>query len=117
MIRNFICAAPRGVFPVGPVEPVELREIRGGHVGPARGTGGTGVGRRGAAGVEIFLHSSTGPTNRFHQNQQTACSTTGSTCTHPRRCRVLRRSSVSPPVFMDDQISIVSSPNSSRLRP
>ena len=70
MICNFVCAAPWVVFPVGPVEPVELRGIRRGHVGPARGTGGTGAGRAPAAGVKIFLRGSTGPTDRFHQNQQ-----------------------------------------------
>ena len=70
MICNFVCAAPWVVFPVGLVEPVELRGIRRGHVGPARWTGGTGVGRPSADGVEIFLRGSTGPTDRSHQNQQ-----------------------------------------------
>ena len=70
MICNFGRAAPRSVFPVGPVEPVELGGIRRGHVAPARGTGGTGVGRPGAAGGQICLRGSTGPTGQFHQNQQ-----------------------------------------------
>jgi hypothetical protein len=71
VICNFISTAPWGVFPVGLVEPVELRGIRRGHVGPARGTGGTGAaGQARAAGVKIFLRGSTGPTDRFHQNQQ-----------------------------------------------
>jgi hypothetical protein len=70
VICNFVCAAPWVVFPVGLVEPVELRGIRRSHVGPARGTGGTGVGRPSAAGVKIFLRGSTGPTDRSHQNQQ-----------------------------------------------
>jgi hypothetical protein len=84
---------------VGPVEPVKLGEVQRGHVAPARGTGGTGVGWPGA-GVKIFLPNST-----------------GSTSTHPRCCRVLRRSSVLPNVFMDDKLSIVSSADSSKLRP
>jgi hypothetical protein len=70
MICNFVCAAPWVVFPVGLVEPVELPGIRRSHVGPARGTGGTGVGRAGAAWVRIFLRGSTGSTDRSHQNQQ-----------------------------------------------
>lgn len=71
MICNFVCADPLGVFPVGLVEPVELRGIRRGHVGPARGTGGTGAaGQAREAGMKISLHGSTGPTRRFHQNQQ-----------------------------------------------
>ena len=71
MICNFVCAAPWVVFPVGLVEPVELRGIRRGHVGPARGTGGTGAaGQARAAGVKIFLRGSTGPTDRSHQNGQ-----------------------------------------------
>ena len=70
MICNFVCAAPWVVFPVGLVEPVELHGIRRGHVGPARGTGGTGAGQARAAGVKIFLRGSTGPTDRSHQNRQ-----------------------------------------------
>ena len=70
MICNYVCAAPRVVFLVEPVEPVELRGIRRGQVTPARGTGGTGLGRPPAAGLKIFLHGSTGTTDRFHHNQQ-----------------------------------------------
>ncbi len=70
MTCNFVCGAPWVVFPVRPVEPVELRGIRRGHVGPARGTGGTGAGRARAAGVNISLRGSTGPTDRSHQNQR-----------------------------------------------
>ena len=70
MICNYVCAAHWVVFPVELVEPVELRGIRRGQVTPARGTGGTGFGRPPAAGLKIFLHGSTGTTDRFHHNQQ-----------------------------------------------
>jgi hypothetical protein len=52
------------------VEPVELRGIRRGHGGPARGTGGTGARAAHTAEERILLVGSTGPTDRFHQNQQ-----------------------------------------------
>ena len=90
MIRNFVCAAPQVVFPVELVEPVELRGIRRGHVGPARGTGGTGAaGHARAAGVKIFLRGSppVPPTGSTKINK-TACSTTGSTWP-PRSATVL----------------------------
>jgi hypothetical protein len=70
VICNYVCAAHWVVFPVELVEPVKLRGIRRGHVGPARGTGGTGAGQAREAGVKISLHGSTGPTRWFHQNQQ-----------------------------------------------
>jgi len=52
------------------VEPVELHGIQLGHVGPARGTGGTGVRAAHTAEQRILLAGSTSPTNRSHQNQQ-----------------------------------------------
>jgi hypothetical protein len=70
VICNFVCSAPQVVFRVGLVVPVELHGIRRGPVGPARGTGGTGAGRARAAGVNISLRGSTGPTDRSHQNQR-----------------------------------------------
>jgi hypothetical protein len=70
VICNYVCAAHWVVFPVELVEPVELRGVRRGHVGPARGTGGTGAGQARAARVQIFLHGSTGPTRQSHQNRQ-----------------------------------------------
>ncbi len=70
MICNFVCGAPWVVFPVGLVEPVELHGIRRGHVGPVRGTGGTGAGRARTARVKICPGGSTGPTDRSHQNQR-----------------------------------------------
>ena len=70
MICNFVCPAPVVVSPVGLVVPVELHWIRRRHMGPARGTGGTGAGQARAARVQIFLHGSTGPTRQSHQNRQ-----------------------------------------------
>jgi hypothetical protein len=70
VICNFAGAAPWVVFPVGLVEPVELHGIQRGHVGPARGTGGTGVVRPRAAVMQILLRGSTSTTGRYHQNQQ-----------------------------------------------
>ena len=67
MICNFVCAAPWGVFPLGLVKPVELGGIRRGRVAPTRGTGGTGFG---CCRVKIFMYGSTGPTDRFRQDQQ-----------------------------------------------
>ena len=80
MICNSVFVAPRIVSPVGLVVPVELHGIRRGHVGPARGTGGTGVRQAHAAERENLASSvppvpPTGPT----KINKTACSTTGST--------------------------------------
>jgi hypothetical protein len=54
VICNFVCVASWVVFPAGLVEPVELHGIQRGHVGPARGTGGTAVGRAPDAQVKIL---------------------------------------------------------------
>ena len=56
VICNFAGTAHPVVFLVGLVEPVELHGIPCGHVGPTRGTGGTGVVRHDA-----------NPTAWFHQ--------------------------------------------------
>ena len=70
MICNFMCAALPVVLPVGLVEPVELKAILSILVELRGGTGGTGVIRPRAAGMQIFLRGSTSTTGRYHQNQQ-----------------------------------------------
>jgi hypothetical protein len=79
VICNSVFVAPRIVFQVGLVEPVEPRGIRRGHVGPARGTGGTDVRLAHAARMEILLLVPPVPPTGPTKINKTAWGTTGST--------------------------------------